>query len=333
MTQKSLHEFGMIKRLLAPLTLGVPGAFELKDDVAQLPHSAYGQVVTCDQIIEGTHFFPDDPLDLVAKHLVRRNLSDLIAKGCRPRGALLTLAWPKAWSLPRLALFIKGLGEDLAELGDHCPLYGGDTSQTSGPLVASLTLIGEPLAASHAPILRSGAKPGDHVYVTGVIGDAYLGLEGRLGKQSVNDLKACQGFALAPLPTPLAMSAPIAHYAHASIDISDGLLADAAHLATNSRVRIELALDCIPLSSEASQWVEKSDNRVDALLNLATGGEDYQALMCVSAEQSEDFINQAQRNGTRLSKVGQCWPGQGLTISYLGQVIRLPKKMGWSVSF
>jgi thiamine-monophosphate kinase len=317
--------------LWAPLTLGVSGAFALKDDVAQLPLSAFGQIVTCDQVIEGTHFLPGDPLDLIAKRLVRRNLSDLVAKGCRPLGAFLTLAWPKVRPTSQMADFAKGLGEDLANLCGNCPIFGGDTSTSSGPLVASLFLIGEPLAASKLPILRRGARPGDVVYVTGVIGDAYLGLQVRLGQQSPYGLEACQDFSMAPVPTALAMAEPIACFANASIDVSDGLLADTAHLVSQSEVSFDITLELLPLSREASAWLETSEDPITGLLNLATGGDDYQALICLPKEHEVEFTRIAHSLGTRVSKIGRCSEGHGLRLSYLGQPVQMPENMGWQM--
>jgi thiamine-monophosphate kinase len=329
LTQKTPNEFELIHQLWAPLTLGAPGAFGLKDDVAQLPPSAFGQNVTCDQVIEGTHFLPDDPLDLVAKRLVRRNLSDLVAKGCRPLGAFLTLAWPRTRPISQMTDFAKGLGEDLTNLCGNCPLYGGDTSTSAGPLVATLFLVGEPLTASKRPVLRSGARPGDHVYVTGVIGDAYLGLQVRLGQENSNRLEVCQSFSMAPVPTALEMAGPIARFAHASIDVSDGLLADATHLVTNSKLTMELALECLPLSSEASAWVKAAESPLSGLLKLATGGDDYQALICLPKEHEVEFARIAQSLGTRLTKVGRCVEGDSLTLSYLGQPVKMPAITGW----
>ncbi len=331
MTQKTPNEFELIHRLWAPLTLGTPGAFGLKDDVAQLPPSAFGQIVTCDQVIEGTHFLPEDPLELVAKRLVRRNLSDLVAKGCTPIAAFLTLAWPKARPISQMADFAKGLGEDLTDLCDNCPIYGGDTSTSSGPLVASLFLIGEAVTASNAPILRSGARPGDALYVTGVIGDAYLGLQVRLGAQEPDGLEACRRFSMAPVPTALAMAEPIARYASASIDVSDGLLADAGHLVAQSKVAIDLALDCLPLSHEASAWVEAAKDPVASLLKLATGGDDYQALVCIAPELEAQFSLEAQSLGTKIAKLGRCRIGHEFTLSYRGKAVALPDVKGWSI--
>ena len=128
-------------------------------------------MVTTDAIVEGVHFLPDDPPDTVARKALRVNLSDLAAKGAAPAGFVLTLALrspDEAWLKP----FAAALGEDAAQFG--CPLLGGDTVSTPGPLMISVTAFGR--VPPGKMVHRSGAKPGERVMVTGTIGDAALGL-------------------------------------------------------------------------------------------------------------------------------------------------------------
>jgi len=325
-------EFNLIAQLWAPLSRGAPGAYGLKDDVAYLESSPLGHVVTCDQIIEGTHFLSSDPLDLVAKRLVRRNLSDLIAKGCKPVGAFLTLAWPKCRPNAQVADFADGLGQDLANLCGDCPLLGGDTSSTNGPLVASLTLMGRGLSVSGAPILRSGARIGDLVFLTGVIGDAYLGLQVRLGQIDGQGLAGAVAFAMAPAPPPLAVTDVIATFAQASIDISDGLLADAGHVAEASHLAMHLHLEQVPLSAEATAFLARSHNPVESLLALVTGGDDYQALMCVAADKAAAFVSALAAIGVLTTEIGVCQEGQGLVLTHYGSSVALPTRTGWQFS-
>ena len=325
-------EFDLIAQLWAPLSRGVPGAYGLKDDVAHLPSSLVGHVVTCDQVIEGTHFLSSDPLSWVAKRLVRRNLSDLIAKGCRPIGAFLTLAWPKSRPYAQLADFAQGLGQDLSELCGDCPLLGGDTSSTHGPLVASLTLIGAGQSSAGTPILRGGALPDDYVFLTGSIGDSHLGLQVRLGLMAGHGFDGAVAVAMAPGPPPLAIAEIIAAYADASIDISDGLLADAGHVAKASRLGMQLHLEHSPLSAEASAFVGRAQNPVEALLDLVTGGDDYQVLTCVPPERAAAFVSKVEALGVRIAQIGLCQEGQGVKLTYLGEVIALPARTGWQFS-
>src|SRR3984957_18744363 len=164
-------EDSLISRYFRPLATD-PGAFNLDDDAAVLRALGEDIVVTTDAIVEGVHFLPGDPPDTVARKALRVNLSDLAAKGASPAGFVLTLALRSAddaW----LTAFARGLGEDAGLFG--CPLLGGDTVSTPGPLTISITAFGRVPAGKM--VHRSGAKPGDRVMVTGTIGDAALGLD------------------------------------------------------------------------------------------------------------------------------------------------------------
>src|SRR5258708_1061173 len=163
-------EDSLIARYFRPLA-GDPGAFNLGDDAAVLKADGEDIVVTTDAIVEGVHFLPDDPPDTLARKALRVNLSDLAAKGAAPAGFVLTLALrtvDDSW----LTSFAHGLGEDATHYG--CPLLGGDTVSTPGPLTISITAFGRVPVGKM--VRRSGAKPGDRVMVTGTIGDAALGL-------------------------------------------------------------------------------------------------------------------------------------------------------------
>src|SRR3954447_18260294 len=172
MAADELGEFERIQRYFVPLA--GPGGLELADDAALLD-CAPGRrlVVTADAIVAGVHYLPDDPPALVARKLLRVNLSDLAAMGARPLHYVLTTALPAELGPKWLAGFAEGLAEDQRRYG--IDLLGGDSVGTRGPAVLSLTAIGE--AAAGAEIRRSGACLGDHIWVSGTIGDAFLGLQ------------------------------------------------------------------------------------------------------------------------------------------------------------
>src|SRR3977135_3838454 len=164
-------EASLIARYFRPLATD-PGAFGLMDDAAILRASGDDIVVTTDAIVEGVHFLSHDPPAPAARNARRVNRSDLAAKGATPAGFVLTLALraaDDAWLKP----FARGLGEDAAQFG--CPLLGGDTVSTPGPLVISITAFGR--VPKGQMVHRSGAKPGDRVVVTGTVGDAAPGLD------------------------------------------------------------------------------------------------------------------------------------------------------------
>ena len=316
MTASRSSEFDLIARLFAPLTLGAAGAFGLRDDVAHVPATGSGLIITQDQVVEGRHFLTSDPLAWVGQRLVRRNLSDIVAKGAMPVAALLSLAWPHHMPDSALADFASGLGDDLRDLCGHCPLVGGDTSRIDGPMVASLTLIGQGLRPDGGPVLRSGARPGDVLAVAGPIGSAWLGTQVRLGLVDPLVAPISADLARAPLPTPLQQAAVIAAHAHASIDISDGLLADARHLAQASGVALSLALDQVPMLNEVRDWIGRDQDRLMAAL---TGGDDYQALIAVPAA--------AVPPGFHV--LGAVVSGQGLILTHKGNILAPPDRLGW----
>jgi thiamine-monophosphate kinase len=297
-----MDEFDLIRRYFAPLVTS-PGADDLRDDVAEI---APGLIATKDAIVEGVHFLPGDPLDTVAQKLVRANVSDIIAKGGKPDAALLALVWPKGRPHEQLEDFARGLGKDLQRWGAH--LVGGDTTSTDGPLTLSLTLLGK--VGARGPVRRSGAKPGEDIWVTGDIGDSWLGLQaatGALGLLIAEAQNRLVSRYRVPEPPRLPVADLISARASASIDVSDGLVADAGNIARASSVRMLIGASLVPLSGTASHYIEngKSDLR-----DLLTGGDDYQTLF--TAPQA---ARQAMRSsGTKLTRIGQVTEGEGVFV-------------------
>src|SRR5262249_19397803 len=170
-SRAGMDEDRLIARYFRPLAKA-PGALSLLDDAAFVrPRAGHELVVTTDAIVAGAHFFASDPADTVARKALRVNLSDLAAKGVTPTGFLLTLGLPQprpAW----LKRFADALRLDAKAFA--CPLLGGDTIKTTGPLFVSITAFGTVPVGSM--VQRRGAKPGDRIMVTGTIGDAALGL-------------------------------------------------------------------------------------------------------------------------------------------------------------
>jgi thiamine-monophosphate kinase len=271
-------EFDWIAQLLRPLTRGAPEALDLLDDAAVIPsRPGFDLVVTKDALVAGVHFLPADPLDLVARKLLRVNLSDLAAKGAAPYGYFLTTAWPTGTTWDERELFAAGLAADGEMYG--LALLGGDTVSTPGPLTLTATLLG--WVPQGRAVLRRGARPGDLLAVSGPVGDGWLGLKAARG--DLNSARLADRYRLPDPRTDLADL--IQAKARAAADISDGLLADAGHLATASGCAVAVDLDRMPLSAEAMAWLAGQPSRAEALIALATGGDDYEIVCALAADQ------------------------------------------------
>lgn len=293
-------EDSLIARYFRPLATD-PGAFHLDDDAAALKAHGDDIVVTTDAIVEGVHFLPDDPPDTIARKALRVNLSDLAAKGATPAGFVLTLALrgaDESWLKP----FALALGEDAAQFG--CPLLGGDTVSTPGPLMISVTAFGRVPAGKM--VHRSGARPGERVMVTGTIGDAALGLAVLRGGKihaATSDVAAREalvGRYRVPQPRVLLAEA-VREHASAAMDVSDGLAGDLAKLCGVSGVSAAIDLASIPLSDAARDLVARG---VVALEALIAGGDDYEILCTIPEERVEAFARAALAAGVAVSSIG-----------------------------
>jgi thiamine-monophosphate kinase len=312
-----VDEFDFIARLMKPLTQGAPEALGLLDDAALVaPRPGFELVVTTDMIVEGVHFLPSDPLDLVARKLLRVNLSDLAAKAAAPWGWFLSVAWPKGCGWPEREAFAQGLAEDQDAFGLR--LLGGDTTSTPGPLTASATLLG--WAPSGQARLRGGAKAGDIVLVSGVIGDGWLGLKAALG-----EIDAPGALDRYRLPEPRLPLRGALAAAHACADVSDGLLADAGRIAIASGLAVEIDLERLPLSREGLRHVEGAADRLAALFDLATGGDDYELVCAAAPERAEHLIAAAATVNVRMTAVGRMSEGQGVRALYQGREAAPPR--------
>lgn len=310
-------EFETIAKLLRPLTRGAPEALDLLDDAAVLPsRPGFDLVLTKDALVEGVHFLPTDPLNMVARKLLRTNLSDLAAKGAEPFGYLLATVWRESDGWEAREAFARGLAED-GELFD-LRLLGGDTVSTSGPLVVSATLLG--WVSSGCMIRRDGAKAGDLIVVTGHIGDGWLSLQGALGHMADPE-----GGLLARyrLPEPRVRMREAMALANAAADVSDGLLADLGHVAKASGLRAVVDLQRIPLSIMGGLW---SQGAADKLMNLAAGGDDYELVCAVPPEHLAAFADLA--GNIPVTVVGNFEAGKGVEARFFDDVVPIGRA-GW----
>src|SRR5882757_416540 len=308
-TKKASAEDSLIARYFKPLATD-PGAFGLVDDAAVLKTQGDDIVVTTDAIVEGVHFLPQDPPGTIARKALRVNLSDLAAKGAVPAGFVLTLALrntDEAWLKP----FAAALGEDAAQFG--CPLLGGDTVSTPGPLMISITAFGRVPVGKM--VHRRGAKPGDRVMVTGTIGDAALGLDilkgGAAATALAGDAAAKEmlvGRYRVPQPR-TALADVVRDHVHAAMDVSDGLAGDLAKLCAASGVSAAIDAASIPLSPAAAELVARG---TVGLATLLSAGDDYEILCAVPEDRFEAFVQAARQADVAVTSIGTVIAGTAI---------------------
>jgi thiamine-monophosphate kinase len=311
MSKRAANQTGeddIIARYFRPLAKH-PAALGLIDDCAALPVPAGSDLVLkTDAIVGGVHFFPDDPADKVAQKALRVNLSDLAAKGAKPEGFLLALALPKEIDRDWLKAFARGLGKDAEAFG--CPLLGGDTDRTPGPVTIAITAFGTVPRGSM--VLRSGAKPGDRVMVTGTIGDAALGLA--LRQHSAADrwavLTRREAAHLAErylVPQPRnAIAEALRQHASAAMDVSDGLVGDFTKLCAASGVSAEIDVMHVPLSNGARRAVAADPAMLERVL---TGGDDYEIVCTVPPKKLASFQTAVAKADVPVVEIGAVTKG------------------------
>lgn len=316
-----LGEFERIDRFFAPLSRGAPGAFCLTDDAALLPEPGAGAawVVTVDALVAGVHFLASDPPDLVARKSLRVNLSDLAAMGARPYGYTLALALPPGLGDPEawLGSFCDGLRRDQEEFGIH--LLGGDSVSTPGPVTISVTAFGT--VDRDRPLRRSGARPGDDLWVSGSIGDSALGLAvltSASGPASEDDAFLAGRYHL-PRPR-TALGPALVGVASAALDVSDGLVQDAGHIARRSGVAVVIEAARVPLSPPASRRIDSrggrgQDGSATALATALTGGDDYELLFSAPASARDGVAAAAAAAGVPVTRIGAVEAGSGVRVA------------------
>ncbi|WP_408734993.1 thiamine-phosphate kinase [Asaia prunellae] len=292
-------EFDFIERFFKPLA--GEGALGLSNDAALYEVSPDRQLVlSTDTLVEAVHFLPDDPAETISRKLLRVSLSDCAAMGAEPKAYLLNISRPSAFDDQWFASFSTGLALDQAQYGVR--LLGGDTTGTRGPLVLSLTVLGE--VGRGKAVSRSGAQPGDTLWVTGTIGDSALGLQALLGEITDPD-----GYLAARyrIPQPR-VGFPLSDFASSGMDVSDGLIQDAGHLAHESGVKIEINACSVPLSSHARAagvaWFE----------TCLTGGDDYELLFTAPCEKTVQIREAGKAFGLAVTPIGRVSDGQGVSL-------------------
>lgn len=312
-----MGEFDLIDRFFKrPSRHAVLG---VGDDCALLQPAPGTQLaISCDMLVEGRHFFPDvDPATLGHKALAV-NLSDLAACGARPLAFTLALALPhanEAW----LAEFARGLFA-LADAHD-CELIGGDTTQ--GPLNLCITVFGEvPVVTGKSQaLLRSGARPGDDIYVSGTLGDARLALEALQGQLSVPAAALAAARIRLEQPRPrVALGLALRGLATAAIDVSDGLLGDLGHILQASACGA--TVDTASAQSLLACAAIDGARRLDYVL---AGGDDYELLFTAPPAARAAVLAAAQASATPVTHIGRIEAAPGLRLLD-GQGAPLPNR-------
>ena len=297
-------EDDLIARYFAPIA--GPGALGLRDDAALVGVPEGCEIVaTTDAIVAGVHFFADDPAASIARKALRVNISDLAAKGADPLGFLLALAISPDISGEWLADFAHALAEDAAHYG--MSLLGGDTVKTPGPLMISITALGVVAKGRMTP--RTGARPGDRLYVSGAIGDAALGLKLRLGEGPSGLSDSARARLLERYLTPQPrheLRAVMREYASGGMDVSDGLVGDLTKMLKVSGVRARIHLTDAPLSNAAREAIGLDASLFDVAV---TGGDDYELLASVAPDRADAFEAAAAVAGVAVTCIGEVVAG------------------------
>jgi thiamine-monophosphate kinase len=329
-TSPESAEDRLIARHFRPLATH-PGALGLADDAALIAiPPGHELVLTADGVIAGVHFFPDDPPATVARKALRINLSDLAGKGARPLGFLLSIALTRDAVDGWLKTFTAALGADAKKFG--CPLLGGDTDRTPGLLSVTIAALGT--VPRGTMVRRGGARAGDHVVVTGTIGDAALGVILRRDPAAARrwgldrSMRAhLERRYLVPEPRN-ALAAALRRTAHGGMDISDGLAGDLAKMCRASRVDATVDIARVPLSRAARAALAAEPALIETIL---TGGDDYEVLASVSARKLGALRKAGQAVGITVTEIGRFAKGAG-AARFLGAQGRARKfaRPSWS---
>ena len=305
-----MGEFDLIARYFTrPVRRAALG---VGDDCALLaPAPGMQLAVSSDMLVEGRHFFADVSPERLGHKALAVNLSDLAACGARP------LAFTLALSLPRVdEAWLAGFSRGLLALADAhgCELVGGDTTQ--GPLNICITVFGE--VPTGQALLRSGARPGDDIYVSGTLGDARLALEALLGHIHLPDELLAQARQRLERPTPrVALGLALRGIASSAMDVSDGLLGDFGHILKASGVgaciRTDETIKLIAASAYLSSATDPFDRKFLQQCTLA-GGDDYELLFTAPPQHQAAVAEAAAQSQTPVTRIGQVEAAPGLRL-------------------
>ena len=303
-----MRERARIAAYLAPLTRGESGSFALSDDAAIItPPQGMQLVITTDSVIEAVHVPKGATAAQMATKLVRRNLSDIAAMGAIP--------WRYTLNIHTSATVTDAWFKELA----HCLhqeqerygmiLIGGDTTSGEGAMHLTMTVFG---LIDRAPLRREGAQEHDLLYVSGTIGDGALGLALIHGEITASPHGSDYLRTRYEAPEPrLALGAALRDIAHAAIDCSDGLIADASQLAAASQCGMTLYADAVPLSPYTASLLQTTPALLSRIL---TGGDDYELIFAAPKTAATSLEAIAQSLRLPLTVIGECTQHPGIRV-------------------
>ena len=320
-SRRRIGEFELIARYFAPLARTFAGAGGLQSDNAYLTADRRHDIaVKTDTIVSGIHFLDDESPARVAAKALRVCLSDLAAGGALPFAYQLSLALPKGWQERWVAAFARGLAADQRRYG--IVLCGGDTVVTPGPLTITITAFGK--VPRGKGLGRAAAQAGDELWASGTIGDGALGLlaaRGGLKGLGARDRKALEDRYRLPRPR-TALGTRLIGIASAAADVSDGLLADAGHIAAASRLAAQIVREQVPLSPAARRALAAAPTLWPSILG---GGDDYELVIAVPPRRRAALQAAARATGTRITRIGQFVRGKGVQLIVAGQSAHTPR--------
>lgn len=269
------------------------------------------EVLTVDALVEGIHFdWRFTPPEAIGHRALAVNLSDLAAMGAEPRHALLSLALPATLPLEEFDRLLASFGQLARRY--RLPLIGGNLTRTPGPLVVDVTVSGT--VRRRRALLRSGARPGDEVYVSGRVGSAAAGLALLRAGETDQTLTSCVERYLWPEPrVRLGLLLGRNNAATACMDLSDGLADAATHVSRSSGVGMIIDAAAIPIEAAATARLARDDR--DPLTAALTAGDDYELLFTVRPRLRNRLRTVLRQTDTTITRIGVCTTGPGVLLN------------------